>query len=264
MLALKYYVSIFRFMLRVELMLVTIISSSTFAQSIDSIKQTTASEELGDRLTLLIYNRTIRSTNGAYRMDQSIVPNIKLNNWLKVELGFRLGETVTQHHAYSHYKLELQSKRFWKTARIIARLSDNIVRYKLPVFTKSNYLLVAEGQHPFARSFTALFAYGYVLTWQQNNLLESTPIRKGKRDFYSTYKLGIRYSLKDKGTVEALWGAYDVFNPYLLSEPFTQLSFDYYFLKRVSLYSYYRYEFNKRIDVPLNTFYTVGLKFHLL
>ena len=73
-------------------------------------------------------------------------------------------------------------------------------------------------------------------------------------------KIGLRYALKDKGFLEASYGAYDVFNPYLLYSPFTQANFDYEINKRWAFYSYFRYQFYQSLDTPLNYFTAFGAK----
>ncbi len=121
-------------------------------------------------------------------------------------------------------------------------------------------MFIAEGKHKISHSFTALLSYGYVFTFQQNNNNQTEPIAYGAANNYPTYKIGLRYALKDKGFVEATYGAYDVFNPYLLSSPFTQATFDYELSRRWVFYSYFRYQFYQSLDTPLNYFTAFGVK----
>jgi hypothetical protein len=213
-----------------------------------------------DKITVLMYVRVIRDAVGNVRVDESIVPNFKLNKWLRLELGIRQGERPQQLGSYNHYKVELQTKTILKTVRLLARLSDNIIEYPSPEYVKSNYLFIAEGKHKISHSFTALFSYGYVFTYQQNNSSQAEPVTKGATNNYPTYKIGLRYALKEKGFLEAIYGAYDVFNPYLLSSPFTQATFDYGLGRRWTFYSYFRYQFYQSLDTPLNYFTAFGVK----
>lgn len=234
-----------------------LVSAPVCAQKKDTV-------EKSDRLTFLIYARLISDANGNIRMDENIVPNIRLNKWLKLELGIRQGERPQRFDAYYHYKVELQTKSFWKTVRFIARLSDNVVKYPNPDYAKSNYLFIAEGKFSLSKYFVALVAGGYVFTFQKNNSVDGLPsINNGIENNYPTYKLAVRYLLNDRGFAEAAFGAYDVFNPYLLTSPFLQTSFEYEITQQLDLYSYFRYQYGKSIGEPLNDFIGLGVKIHL-
>lgn len=231
------------------------------AQKLDSLEaERDTGKTESDRVTLLLYMRVIRDVNGNVRMDQNIVPNFKLNQWLRLEVGLRHGERPEQFASYNHYKLELQTKSFWKTVRFLARLSDNVIEFPQPQYVKSNYLFIAEGKRKISRTLTALLAYGYVFTYQENNVNQAEPVTTGAANNYPTYKIGLRYALKDKGFLEASYGAYDVFNPYLLSSPFTQATFDYEIGRRWTFYSYFRYQFYQSLDTPVNYFTAFGAK----
>jgi hypothetical protein len=226
------------------------------AQKKDSIQKT-------DKLMLLIYSRIISDNNGNVRIDENFVPNIRLNKLLKLELGIRQGERPQRFDSYYHYKIELQTKSFWKMVRFIARLSDNVIKYPSPNYAKSNYLFIAESKFPLSKSFVALVAGGYVFTRQQNNTTDGLPsVNTGDRNDYPTFKLAIRYLLRDRGFVEAVYGAYDVFNPYLLTSPFLQTTFEYEITERTELYSYFRYQYNSSLAQPLNDFIGLGVKLH--
>jgi len=245
------------------LLLVTIITASSVngnAQKLDSVKIDKEKTKESDKITVLMYVRVIRDANGNIRMDENIAPNFRLNKWLRLEFGIRQGERPQQFGSYNHYKVELQTKSILKAVRFLARLSDNIIEYPVPQYVKSNYLFIAEGKHRISHSFTALVSYGYVFTFQQNNINQAEPVTKGVANNYPTYKIGLRYALKDKGFLEASYGAYDVFNPYLLSSPFTQATFDYEINKRWAFYSYFRYQFYQSLDTPLNYFTAFGAK----
>jgi len=229
------------------------------AQQPDSVN-----EPPREKISLLVYARVITDANGNWRIDQNIVPNFRLNRWLKLELGVRHGETTNQFGAYYHYKLELQTKSFWKKVRFVARMSDNVVDYTTPDYRRSNYLFIAESKLPLSKSWIILAAFGYVYSSTQNNSQEGLPnIDAGKGNNYPTYKAGLRYLIRDKGNLDLVVGSYDVFNPYLLVSPFTQAGFDYEITKRTALYSYFRYQFDHQIDIPLNYFLGAGVKLHL-
>ena len=230
------------------------------AQQSDSIGKSTT-----EKMSLLIYARIITDANGNWRTDQNIVSNFRLNRLLKLELGIRHGETTNQFGAYYHYKIELQTRSFWKKVRFIARLSDNVVDYTNPDYRRSNYLLIAESKWPLSKSWVALAAIGYVYSSTQNYSQEGLPnINEGKGNNYPTYKAGMRYLIRDKGNLDLVVGSYDVFNPYLLVSPFTQVGFDYEFTERTALYSYFRYQFDHQIDVPLNYFLGIGVRINFM
>lgn len=214
-----------------------------------------------DKISLLVYTRTIADANGNVREDESIVSNIRLNKLLNLELGVRQGERTQKFDSYFHYKVELQTKYFWHTLRFFARLSDNSVNYPSQ-YDKSNYLGVAEGKLPLSKKLMALADAGYVLTFQQNNLQDKLPICNGNENNYPTYKISLRYFLNKNGFLEAVYGAYDIFNPYSLSSPFVQSSFEYEIGKNCDLYSYFRYQYNKAISNPMNDFLGLGIKIH--
>ena len=85
----------------------------------------------------------------------------------------------------------------------------------------------------------------------------------GASDHFPTYKLSLRYDLNGKGYVEAVYGAYDVFNPYPVSAPFMQASFDHRLSDKCTLYSYFRYQFNQHPDTALNEFLGLGVKIRI-
>jgi hypothetical protein len=217
-----------------------------------------------DRINFLVYCRIISDSRGNVRVDENVVPNFKLNKWLRFEFGLRQGERSQKFDSYYHYKAEIQTKSFWKTVRFIARLSDNVIKYPSPDYSKSNYLIIAESKWQLSRDFLALVAGGYVFSYQKNNSIDATPlVNQGDKSNYPTFKVALRYLLNEKGYIEAVYGAYDVFNPYLLSSPFLQLSLEYEITEHCDLYSYYRYQYNNSIGAPLNDFLGIGVKLHL-
>ncbi len=239
------------------------------AQKIDPLnkRKTEPEKKVPDKWNLLIYVRVIRDAAGNVRFDENFVPNIRLNKNFNLELGIRHGEqtfadqSTTQYGAYNHYKIELQTKRV-KTFRLWTRLSDNIVRSPDPQYSRSNYIIGIDGKPKISKSFTAIVAYGYVWSVQQTNQLEAPPITNGTKSNYPIFKIGLQYNLWGKGHIEYTWGSYDVFNPYLLRDPFTQISFDYELGKRIDLYTYFRREYLNNYDLLFNDFFTGGVRIH--
>jgi hypothetical protein len=242
-------------------MVLTMLLSSTWAQD----KSATAPEPVHaseEKFNLLFYTRMIRSAGGQFRIDQSFVSNFTLNRWLRLELGLRHGERSGKFLAYDGYKIELQTKSFFKTVRFLARMSDKISDYPRPSYAESNYLLIAEGKYSLSRSFTLMGALGSVWSTHRDNTTDGLPAMKGAGDPYLTYKAGLRYHLKDKGFLEATTGSYDVFNPYALDSPFVQLAFDYELTHRWTLYSYFRHQYDWHTRAALNEFLCVGARLH--
>jgi predicted porin len=234
----------------------------TVTISLPAVGQEKQTKKVSDgNFTLLLYMRTIQNANGQWRFDQSIVPNFRLIPWLRMELGIRHGERPDNFLSYNHYKVELQSKYFFKHVRVIARMSEKVQNAPTPTSAITNYLLIAESRFPLSKSFTLLAAGGYVWTRLRDNTTDGLPALSGIKDNYLTYKVGVRYKW-DRGGVDLLAGAYDIFNPYDLSNPFLQTSLDYEFSKRTSLYSYYRYQYHKTLDTPANNFVGLGVRLH--
>ena len=233
-------------------LLVCLLLSTTSLHGQSGEQSTTTEKKEDERISLLVYTRVIHNNNGTFRVDENIVPNFRLNKLLRLELGFRQGETSQSLGSYNHYKVELQTKYFYNKVRLLIRMSDRIVRYPSPTYSNSNYLMVAESRFPLGKDFTILAAAGYVCTFQKDNILEGWPITGGAKDHFPTYKLSLRYNLNGKGFVEAVYGAYDVFNPYPVSAPFMQASFDHHLSTRCTFYSYVRYQFNQTPDAALN------------
>ena len=240
-----------------------IISYSLQAQKADSLlkEQPVSSKKPEDKITLSIYERVIWDAKGNVRYDENLVSNFKLNRWLRAEGGFRLGHRPQKFDSYYHYKLELQTKSFWNTVRVFVRLSNDI-NQSAPVYARSYYIGVAEVRRPITKSVSFLAAWGQVLATQRNNSLDGRPSFNGIQTNYNAYKIGLRYSLKDKGFIEAMCGNYDVFNPYPPANSFLQMHFEYDLSKRVSFTSNYRYQFDKNIDKLLSTFIIVGVRIH--
>jgi hypothetical protein len=213
-------------------------------------------------MTILAYARVISDAHGHYRMDQSIVPNIRLNSWLRVEAGIRFGERTQRFNSYYHYKLELQTKSFWNTIRLAARISDNVIRYPSPSYRKTNELVLAEATFRVTPLIHFIGAGGYVWSAQQNNNTEALPTRQGKLHDYGIYKATVRFLLP-KGFLETSFGSYDTFNPYEPDRPFFQEGFEYRLSKRCTSYNYFRYEYHNTVFTPYNYFLGLGVKLHL-
>lgn len=230
----------------------------------DLVAKESISEKKPDRISLLLYSRIISDSKGNLRIDENVVPNFKLNNWLRLELGLRQGERPQRFDSYYHYKIEVQTKSFWKTLRFVVRLSDNVIKYPNPDYVRSNYLVIAESKWPLSKNFVALAAAGYNFSFQKNYSHETAPlINEGDKNNYPVFKIALRYLINEKGFIETVYGSYDVFNPYLLASPFIQVSSEYEMSKHCDWYLYYRYQYNNSINMPLNDFLGIGVKLHL-
>ncbi|HWY33037.1 MAG TPA: hypothetical protein VNX68_00235 [Nitrosopumilaceae archaeon] len=217
-----------------------------------------------DKASLLTYMRVISNSNGSFRTDQNIVPKFILSSWLRLEVGFRCGERPQHLNSYYHYKAELQTRYFWRTARIIARISDNVIQFPNPIYRKTNELFAVETKFPLYHSFQGIVSGGYVFSAQQNNDISALPTSQGTQANYPIFKLALRYLIKDKGFVEMVYGSYDVFNPYEINRPFTQFSSEYELSHSATLYSYLRYQYDYNAFKPYNYFLGLGVIFHLV
>jgi len=216
------------------------------------------------KLRLLVYMRVISDPKGSVRFDENIVPNFRILKWLRMELGIRQGERTQYFNSYYHYKMELQTKWLAKKVRLIARISDNVITFPAPPYRKTNELFVVETKYPLSKSFQGLASLGYVFSAQQNNDLNALPTSQGTLLNYPTFKIAIRYLIKNKGFIEAVYGSYDVFNPYELNKPFVQLTEEYELSHLCTFYSYLRYQYNNNFLTPNNYFLGAGILFHFL
>lgn len=247
-------------MMKMVFMFLFLLGFALHAQVADTTRNVSSIQETTQpRTSWLLYARVIRDARGSIRVDENIVPTFKLNRWLYLEPGIRIGETNAG--SYMHYKVELHTKLFWHMIRLMVRMSDNIIDYGAPHYRRTNYLAVAESSWPFSRSLSATAAIGGVYSRQVNNSLEGWPsLSNGAYSSYWIYKVGIRYHVSTKGSTEVAFGSYDVFNPYLPSSPFLQASFDYHVNHNLALYSYFRYQYNQHIDQPANDFLGLGVR----
>ncbi|MGZ3931357.1 MAG: hypothetical protein ACXVP0_08395 [Bacteroidia bacterium] len=237
---------------------------NTGAQEAAPEKDTLKSgQENRDKINLLVYARVISDSKGNGRVDENIVPAFRLTDWLTLEAGIRYGQRPQQLNSYYHYKIELQTKSFWKTARVIARISDNVIIYPTPSYRKTNCLFAIETKYALSRSWLAMAAGGYVFSAQQNNATDATPSSKGVPSSYPVFKLALRYRFKAGGFTEAAFGSYDVFNPYALNSPFVQAAAEFRISRSCTSYSAFRYQYANSVNTPLNYFLVLGLKFHL-
>lgn len=235
------------------------------AQVVSSLKKDSTDNRYtkSGRLILLVYIRGISSTNGSKRADENIVANIKFAKWLRFEPGIRFGERPQHLDSYYHYKLELQTKSFWKISRLIARISDNVVNFPSPSYRKTNEVFAIENRLPIGKRFLCLINGGYVFSAQQSKMPDVLPTTKGTISNYPVFKLALCYFYK-KGMLELAYGSYDVFNPYFYNSPFFQLTFDHELSKLCAFYSYFRYQYNNDVFNPANYFTCVGIRFHLV
>ena len=235
------------------------------AQSVLLVKDSLTKEKTeGDKITLLTYARIISDNKGNVRADENVVGNFKLINWLKLEAGFRQGERSMHFDSYYHYKLELQTKSFWKIVRVIARISDNVINYPAPPYRKTNKLFAIEAKYPLSKHFHVFAAGGYVFSSQQNNSLDFLPTNKGIQNNYPIFKVAVKYLMTEKVHWELAYGSYDVFNPYALNSPFGQVTGDFELSKMCKLYTYFRYQYNNNVFTPYNYFFAAGVMFHLV
>lgn len=239
-----------------SIVLACMLSGTVYAQE---TTDTTHRNVNGEKITLLTYVRVISSAKGQYRFDQNIVPNIRLNKWLRLEAGIRFGERPGRFNAYYHYKLELQTRRFWNTVRVLARISDNVIRYPSPSYRKTNELFAVEGRIKALPSLQLLGGGGYLFSAQQNHNTEALPTRQGDHNDYFIFKLSARYLL-DKGFLETTFGSYDTFNPYEPDKPFFQESFEYDMPRHCTAYSYFRYQYDGDVLTPNNYFLCIGVR----
>lgn len=216
-------------------------------------------------VSLLIYNRTIIDDKGNVRTDQNIVPTIRLNHLLDLQLGFRIGERpqTQRFDSYDQYKVELRTHYLQNTVRFFARMSTGITKLPTPTSTKSNYMVVAEGKYPLSKKFTALGGLGYLYSFQKTDFTKGEPVASGTQTNHLLYKATLRYAFDPKGFVEAVYGLYDVFNPYQTNQPFSQIDLEYDLSERATLYGYVRYQDNDRFTQRLNVFQCIGVRIGL-
>lgn len=218
--------------------------------------------EQGPKIKVAIYERVISSSTGNWRSDQNFVVNYRLINWLRLEAGVRFGERPKYLHSYYHYKIELQSKWFCETFRVIARMSDDVVELPSPNFEKTNELFIAEAKHPISKHFQIMAGAGYLFSSQLIHESDVLPTNMGIKNKYPIYKLALKYFFT-KTELELAYGSYDVFNPYLYNQPFIQIFANYTLSKLFSLQSYFRYQYNRSILKPNNYFLSAGFAYRL-
>ena len=243
---------------------------STSAQSIENADSLRGAKpekaKKIETVSLLLYSRTIIDAHGNVRFDQNVVPTIRLNNLLKLQVGFRFGERPQNFNSYYHYKVEVQTKQFWNAVRFLARMSTNVIETPGPdggsPYTKTNYLSVAEGRFPLSEKFRFVGGIGYLTSFKKNNYLEGLPVTDGTTNNHLIYKAALHYEFSPRGFVGAAFGTYDVFNPYNLNEPFAQIDCEYDFSERSTLYTYYRYQEAGHFNEPLNSFICLGVRLH--
>jgi hypothetical protein len=122
--------------------------------------------------------------------------------------------------------------------------------------------VIAETKIPLSKKWEVNVNFGYVFTFQKNNVYEAIPQSSGDQDNHGIYKFVLKYKIH-KGAIEGVFGSYDVFNPYFLNQPFYQLSFDYELWERGTLYSYGRYQYDRTFGAPFNNFLGLGVRFRL-
>ncbi|MBS1589620.1 MAG: hypothetical protein JST52_08425 [Bacteroidetes bacterium] len=233
----------------------------TFLPAFAGMKSHPIQNSSSDLLRLSIYERIIFDENGNWRTDQNLIGNFRINQWLRAEAGFRLGERPQTFASYAHYKLELQTKWFYNKVRVLARVSDNMIFSPQPDYKKSNWLSVAEGRYFLTKDFRLTAGAGVVFSAKEFQKTDAIPTTVGIAETNPIYKVGLGF--ENRGwDVEGNYGSYDVFNPYPIQKPFVQVNVT----RRVSpicqLQSYFRYQFNQNIATPENYFFALGAVFN--
>ena len=244
--------------------IILLIWGEVFAQNLNDTAIVKKEQQKPDKVSLLTYIRVISDNKGNVRADQNIAPTFRLVNWLNLQVGLRYGEKPQNFNSYYHYKVELKSKWFWKTVRVLARMSDNVITAPPPTYRKTNKLIIAEAKYPISSHFLVSVGGGYVFSSQQNNVTDALPTNLGTQLNYPIFKLSVRYTLKNKGFLEATYGSYDVFNPYYYKTPFMQVSTEQELSPLCTFYSYFRYQYNNNVFTPVNYFFCAGIRFHLV
>ena len=113
---------------------------------------------------------------------------------------------------------------------------------------------------------------GYLFSMQQNYpesggtsifIHESlAPVTRGMHNNSVMFKLAVKYNFMNKAALEAAYGSYDVFNPYSLNTPITQLSGEYELTSALSFTSYVRYQYQYNLFRPYNYFFSIGIVYH--
>ncbi len=257
---LKLYCSLVTFeaMKKALVLFIFITNQFVWANNKDTLK----THEAEARIKVICYERIIFNSKGTWRTDQNLLGNFQMIHWLRLEAGIRFGEQPSAWNAYTHYKLELQSKWFYNTFRTIARLSNDVVNSPLPTYRKTNEIFVTEIKHALSQSLHIMAGGGYVVSFQENNNNNILPTNSGIQNNYPVYKISLKYIYK-KSEIEMTYGSYDVFNPYLYNKPFVQTLGMYNISNKCKLQGYFRYQYNKTFDVPENYFISLGAIFRL-
>jgi hypothetical protein len=216
-----------------------------------------------NQILISSYIRIITDAKGKTRVDENIVANIPLNKWFATELGIRKGERPERFDSYYHYKIDLQTKAFWKRVKLVARMSHNVNQYPTPTYRKSNYLLFAESRWPVTRSLLLTASGGHAISFQENDTQADLPTTRGAKVNYFIFRLGLKYVIKNKLAIEGAYGTFDVFNPYLPQNAFVQLNSELELTPRFSVFAYYRYQYNNSFSVLNNNYTGFGARMRL-
>ncbi|HEX8060354.1 MAG TPA: hypothetical protein VF473_05430, partial [Cyclobacteriaceae bacterium] len=128
------------------------------------------------------------------------------------------------------------------------------------VYSRSNYLAIAESRFKLHPKFSFIFGAGGAAQFQRDNVKDATPMFRGNKKLFPTYRLTARYHASKRWFVDTVYGAYDTFNPYLPSSPFVQVDTEYDLTTHVVLYGYLRHQFDHHIDTPVNEFLGLGVR----
>lgn len=214
------------------------------------------------KVSVALYARAIFDARGRVRMDENVVGNFKLGKWIRLEAGFRQGERPQVADAYYHYKLELQSRYFWRKVRVFARLSHDIFNYPSPSYRKTNELLVAEGRQRLGKAWQVVGGLGYLFS-TRNAVPDALPSSSGLKYNVPVYRISLRYTIKENSAFDVAYGTYDVFNPYRLNEPFAQIAMEQELSELCTFFTYFRYQFKAENIGPINYFLCAGVKLFL-
>jgi hypothetical protein len=217
-----------------------------------------------ERAYVMTYVRVVVDNNGNVRTDENVVPNFKINKLLRVELGLRHGQNAERFNAYYHYKVELQTRLLLNTFRFFGRMSDNVVEFPYPSYRRTNIVFVGEARRSIGSKVVVLAGGGYVISHQQNNSTDALPlVNLGTKNNYGVWKATFRYRFRKEMFAECTWGSYDVFNPYIPKTPFLQTLAEAKLNHLVDFFCYYRYQYDRSPDKPLNHFFSAGIRLHL-
>ena len=207
------------------------------------------------------YVRSISNKN-INRFDENLLTNYTLKNGVKIELGFRFGNTSknSPNNNYYNYKFEVQTKEFFNKIKFIARISNNLNFYTYPSLKLTNYMFISEYKK-IKNSFQYTIGLGYLISFEQSNTINFKPSVLGTINQYPIFKISTRYAPSVNDFFELAFGSYDIFNPYEINKPFLQTNYERKKNKYIHFFSYFRYQYVNVITRPNNYFVGLGVNF---